>query len=249
MGYAIIDMSADYSASGLGKVTFTKSMELVSLSISEGAKDKNNIQLVINYNPTATNQRGVTWSISNGSEYASINQDGVLSVKNGADNSQVTVVATSSVKPSISSTITLNVTYEDVVEEGWFYDHADDVAVKSNAMSGNIYCSDTNWEEWVGKTINSIKVPGNNASYTFSLFDDNVKIGGPWPQSGGITKLDAPHKITGKLSVLCIQQGALKFDSGASAKDNSRLYYSANGTTWQEWTSESKLLVSLGYFN
>lgn len=66
----------------------------------------------VTYTPTNASHQNVTWSITRGSEYASINPStGVVTLTNLADNSSVTITATSIEYPSISASKTITVTY------------------------------------------------------------------------------------------------------------------------------------------
>lgn len=64
----------------------------------------------VTYTPSNTPQTGVTWSIISGSEYAEISSDGVLTAKDGASNSSVTIKATSTHNSSVSATKVVSVT-------------------------------------------------------------------------------------------------------------------------------------------
>jgi len=66
----------------------------------------------VTYTPTNASHQNVTWSITSGSEYASINSStGVVTLTNLADNSSVTITATSVEYPSISASKTITATY------------------------------------------------------------------------------------------------------------------------------------------
>lgn len=61
--------------------------------------------------PADTSQVNVGWAIVTGNEYASISNRGVLSVKEGANNSTVVIRARSNDNPAIQATKTISVTY------------------------------------------------------------------------------------------------------------------------------------------
>lgn len=61
------------------------------------------------YTPEDTNERYVTWSIINGTEYASINNDGKLTVFGGADKNNVTIQLASTIHTDIIATKTITV--------------------------------------------------------------------------------------------------------------------------------------------
>lgn len=71
----------------------------------------NNSKCTINYHPRYTNETGVVWEITEGSEYAMITPNGLVIPLVGANNSEVTVKATSTYHPSITATKKITVTY------------------------------------------------------------------------------------------------------------------------------------------
>lgn len=88
---------------------------LTSLSItgsSSVSNANNESQFGVTYSPSNTTQRGVTWSIASGSDYASIDQNGLLTVKNGASSNTVKIRATSKVNTSIFADKSVTVTYK-----------------------------------------------------------------------------------------------------------------------------------------
>lgn len=113
MGIAIIAKGADFSAKNIGTVTPQSVVNLLGLSISgpsnvEGAE----ADFSAVYSPSNTSQRGVTWSITSGGTYATINSNtGKLTILSGASNASVTIKATSIANSSITATKTITVTY------------------------------------------------------------------------------------------------------------------------------------------
>lgn len=88
---------------------------LTSLSItgsSSVSNASNEAQFGVTYSPSNTTQRGVSWSIVSGSDYASIDQNGLLTVKNGASSNTVKIRATSKVNTSIFADKSVTVTYK-----------------------------------------------------------------------------------------------------------------------------------------
>ncbi len=71
----------------------------------------NTAQFQVTYSPSNTTQRSVTWSVVSGSDYASIDGNGKLTVKSNAKGSEVKVRATSTDKPNIYAEKSVNVTY------------------------------------------------------------------------------------------------------------------------------------------
>lgn len=88
---------------------------LTSLSItgsSSVSNASNEAQFGVTYSPSNTTQRGVSWSIVSGSDYAAITQNGLLTVKNGASSNTVKIRATSKVNTSIFADKSVTVTYK-----------------------------------------------------------------------------------------------------------------------------------------
>lgn len=71
----------------------------------------NTAQFQVTYSPSNTTQRSITWSVVSGSDYASIDGNGMLTVKSNAKRSEVKVRATSTDKPNIYAEKSVNVTY------------------------------------------------------------------------------------------------------------------------------------------
>lgn len=119
MGVAIVLNGCDFSANNLGKVTFLQEAEVTGISI---VGDNSIVGLSATYSasymPANTNQRGCTWSLTSGSEYASIDSiTGVLTVKSGATSAQqVTVKATSTYNSAVTAIKIVSVTYKETVD-------------------------------------------------------------------------------------------------------------------------------------
>ena len=71
----------------------------------------NTAQFQVTYSPSNTTQRSITWSVVSGSDYASIDGNGKLTVKSNAKGNVVKVRATSTDKPNIYAEKSVNVTY------------------------------------------------------------------------------------------------------------------------------------------
>lgn len=71
----------------------------------------NTAQFQVTYSPSNTTQRSITWSVVSGSDYASIDGNGKLTVKSNAKGNEVKVRATSTDKPNIYAEKSVNVTY------------------------------------------------------------------------------------------------------------------------------------------
>lgn len=111
MGIAIIAKGADFSNKNIGTVTGVTIVELSSLSIAGPDTVVGSAQFEAVYSPSNTTQRGVTWSIKSGSQYASIDSNtGLVTALVGANSSSVTIKVTSNVKPSVTVEKTIAVT-------------------------------------------------------------------------------------------------------------------------------------------
>lgn len=112
MGIAIIAKGADFSDNNIGTVTPFTDVQLSSISI-DGPDTVVGTQAVfdIEYSPSNTTHRGVTWSITSGGQYATINSQGKLTVLGGASSASVTIQATSTYNQLITATKTITVTY------------------------------------------------------------------------------------------------------------------------------------------
>lgn len=111
MGIAIIAKGADFTNKNIGTVTPVTIVELSSLSIAGPDTVFGSAQFEAVYSPSNTTQRGVTWSIKSGSQYASINSNtGLVTALIGANSSSVTIKVTSNVKPSVTVEKTIAVT-------------------------------------------------------------------------------------------------------------------------------------------
>lgn len=71
----------------------------------------NTAQFQVTYSPSNTTQRSITWSVVSGSDYASIDGNGKLTVKSNAKGIVVKVRATSTDNPNVYAEKSVNVTY------------------------------------------------------------------------------------------------------------------------------------------
>lgn len=124
-GKAFVVKGADYSSLGFGKVNFTGSIPLRGLSINDGiaTEDENVFIYGVTYVPSNTSDKGVEWSIIDGAEYATIDENGQLTILKGAELASVTIKATSLINPQISATKQIVVTYIDPYYVKELYDN------------------------------------------------------------------------------------------------------------------------------
>lgn len=116
-GIAIIIRGADFSDNNVGQVTFLEDVDVTGIVIENlSSYTGKKFTLTVSYLPINTNQRGCTWAITNGNQYASINAStGELTISNGANSSLITVEATSVYDSSVTATASFRVTYSDEV--------------------------------------------------------------------------------------------------------------------------------------
>ena len=105
MGTAIIIPGISFADSDMGKVTISTERPLEGLAIfgpDTVYNESDQAQYFIKYFPAGTTERGISWSIDSGSQYATINSStGVLTVLTGAEDDTVVIKATSTENPSI----------------------------------------------------------------------------------------------------------------------------------------------------
>lgn len=113
MGTAVVISSISFAEKNLGKVTLSgghvESIVIGGPDIINVADNK--ATFFIFFNPGGTPDRNVVWSIESGSQFASISQDGTVTVLQGASSSVVTIKATSTFDQNIYDTKTIAVTY------------------------------------------------------------------------------------------------------------------------------------------
>lgn len=112
-GIALIIKGADFSAAGnnLGKVTILEDIAVENISINGPSNVKGIAKYSVRYTPEKTNQQGVSWNITEGQNYATINENGELTVLPGADNNKVTIQAISIYNEKIIATQQITVKY------------------------------------------------------------------------------------------------------------------------------------------
>lgn len=115
MGTAIIINSVNFSEGGLGKVTLLedKSVESIQIVGPESVYAET-AQYNIAYTPADTTETGVRWSITTGGEYATIDQNGKLTVLEAADDYKDVTIKAESNYPNINAaTMNVSVKYKD----------------------------------------------------------------------------------------------------------------------------------------
>lgn len=121
-------------------------------------------------NPQDTTQANVVWSIVSGSDYATINQSGVLSVKSTATSAQsVTIKCQSVDNSSVYATKVVRVIYSGEVSGAVFKIDAIDSAKVSpklrEMVSGSLYTPFGGSVSLINQDGNAFVMPARNATY------------------------------------------------------------------------------------
>ena len=117
MGIGIFVPNADFSSLNLGQVTPLQDIPVTAIAIAMNASySGTTFTPSITYTPTNSNKKGVTWSITAGGTYATINATtGVVTILSTANASNITIQAVSNYDSSIVATATTAVTYVEQV--------------------------------------------------------------------------------------------------------------------------------------
>lgn len=119
MGISIVVPGVDWSQKNLGKVTPTGNVPIQAIAIVGESNIVNSGQFLATLFPVFTTQRSVVWSITSGSEYATISQDGLVAGKPGAIAASVTIRATSASNNAIWAEKTISVTTGTITYYDW----------------------------------------------------------------------------------------------------------------------------------
>lgn len=112
MGVAIIIPGIKFG-NEYGKVNLSGDRPIRSLEIiSEDSYAAPEVQLSVRLNPLTTTQRKILWSITSGGEYATINENGKITVDASASSASVTVKAEAELNNGIYDTKTITLTYD-----------------------------------------------------------------------------------------------------------------------------------------
>ena len=118
-GIALIISGADFSANNIGQVTFQQNVAIQGMTMNiNSTYSGQSFTPTITYTPLTTNQKGVTWSITSGTSFATINSTtGLVTILSGASSSSITIQAVSIYDSSIIATGTTSITYiEQVID-------------------------------------------------------------------------------------------------------------------------------------
>lgn len=119
MGRAILVPGADYRSLNLGCVTPSGSNPITSISITGPSSVFVSATFIAKLTPTFTTERGVIWSITSGSQWASIDSNGTLTGVPEISNKSVTIRCTSSSNSAVYAEKTITLTTDALV----YYDY------------------------------------------------------------------------------------------------------------------------------
>lgn len=112
MGVAVIIPGIKFG-NEYGQVTLSGTRPIKSIEIlAEDSYTAPEVQLSVRLNPLTTTQRGIVWIITSGGEYATIDENGKLTVDSSASGASVTVKAMSYDNQGIYDTKTITLTYD-----------------------------------------------------------------------------------------------------------------------------------------
>lgn len=115
MGISIIVPGVSFADANLGKVTLKDDVPVHSLSIiAPNMINGTSYKIGLSFYPINTNQRDVTWSIVSGNDFATIDSsNGLLLIKEGASNANVTIKVVSTNNPDVSAMKDIIVSYSE----------------------------------------------------------------------------------------------------------------------------------------
>lgn len=129
MGVAIVVPGADFRANNVGSVTPTRTLALEAVAVIGPATAFVSAQYVAAFVPTFTTQRAVVWSISSGAAYATIDNNGLLTVRPGVSGETVTIRCTSAVDANIYAEKSIQVTSVELAYYDWITSDGTDFIV------------------------------------------------------------------------------------------------------------------------
>lgn len=204
MGYAKIIKGISFAAKNLGQVTPVQSSDLDRIEIVQGETIDNTIQFDVDYisvdgRPVKAEQKGVTWSIVSGEEYATINQTGLISINKISNNNEITIKCMSLYDSSISIEKTIiikyNSLYTDIENTKQYikFDGLDwfdtDFYIGQNYTIKTVfeYIRDSNntkeqiifgYRDFNNRDDNSymLSIEGSNSNYTLSIKYAGIKV-------------------------------------------------------------------------
>lgn len=232
MGIAIIVPEVSYSENNLGKVTISQQIPITGISIvgNEVVMGESS-QYTISYSPINTSQRGVVWSVEQGSEYATINQNGLLTILQEASSSVVIIKAISIYDAKVVATKVLQVTYFKELVPIYKLENKTFTANSPSVINTNMTLMDnvnTKWTLFVDLSIGE-KPSDMPQSELVSIYGatDSIGIGYPVYGNGGKFLRFFDGSATRKLVSISTETWKC-----AIRRNESNISYSLDGETW-----------------
>lgn len=232
MGIAIIVPGVSYSDNNLGKVTISQQVPVTGISIigNEVVRGESS-QYTISYSPLNTSQRGVVWSVEQGGAYATINQNGLLTILQGASSSAVTIKAVSMHNAEVLATKVLQVTYFKELVPVYKLENKTFTASSPSVINTNKTLMDnvnTKWTLFVDLSIG--EKPSNiPQSELVSIFKGSDSIGIGYPIYGNGSKFLCFYDGSSTRKLVSIATETWKC---AIRRDGETISYSLDGKTW-----------------
>ena len=234
MGIAIIVPEVSYSENNLGKVTISQQILITGISIvgNEVVMGESS-QYTISYSPTNTSQRGVVWSVEQGSEYATINQNGLLTILQGASSSVVIIKAISIYNEEVVATKVLQVTYfKELVpiyklENKTFTTNSPSVINTNMTLMDNV---NTKWTLFVDLSIGD-KPSDMPQSELVSIYKGTDSIGIGYPVYGNGSKFLCFYDGSSTRKLVSITTNTWKC---AIRRNGATISYSLDGKIWTD---------------
>lgn len=215
----------------LGKVTLKNVVPVESIGIvGDATVTGTTATYEASFTPSTTTQRSVTWSVESGGTYATINANtGVLTILQGANNSPVTIKATSTADATIYATKTLSVTYHEESSVQLIYSQVDEVKNAIQEIDFDVIATD-NW------MILFYRDSGTGVTTGSDIFCSNGGFTMTTIGSGTITKLDSTQTSSSstRAEVFKVMYVAKVY---AFKKENGVYYYTIDGTNWTAFNS------------
>lgn len=224
MGIAVIVPNVSFADANLGKVSIISDVPLQEVHIvADNFYIGTKALLATSFLPMNTGQRGLTWSITAGGSYASIDNNGLVTILPTATSKQQITVEVSSVEnPNITDQKTISVLYNidtPVFKVNKYFNNTDADTIKTNTFKPlSVY--NTKFTVFADIDFDGSAIGTNNQA--FGLFDNS----GHWVGFGcNISKLDINANWDDRVSVANVTKVGIK-------REGDNLYYTIDGTTW-----------------
>lgn len=137
-GIVLMIPDVDYSQNNIGQVTILQDVDVQSISITgPSVVEDATAQFGVTYTPAATAQVGVDWSLDSGSEYVTINSNGLLSLIDSISESvEIVIRATSIFNSNISATKTVRLSSGAAIPVSVTYVNGSRKATQNGVLSG-----------------------------------------------------------------------------------------------------------------